>query len=85
MKLDSNSELVHLKVDGVMTNGGPCDGGACGRGPWAGSRWCGPRCVEYRARLGIAHCICRWPVRMDITRPETLVGINTAHDDVGAE
>jgi hypothetical protein len=22
MKLDSNSELVHLKVDGVMTNGG---------------------------------------------------------------
>ena len=22
---------------------------------------------------------------MDITRPETLVGINTAHDDVGAE
>jgi glycerol kinase len=76
MKLDSKSELAHLKVDGGMTNGDVAMEVLADVGGFEVAR---PEMRESTALgsallAGAAISLFGW----DLTRPETLVGVNTA-------
>ncbi len=82
MKLDSKSELVHLKVDGGMTNRDLAMEVLADVGGFEVVR---PEMRESTA-LG-SGLLAAWTVGLfgwDITRPETLEDVNTAHSMVFA-
>ena len=74
MKLDSKSELAHLKVDGGMTNGDLAMEVTRGRGRVRGGAARDAR--EHRARVCASRCVCRWRVR---------VGYHAARDARGRQ